>query len=79
MGITVGIKVSIKVRDIIEQADDEPRELLEVFLAAELSVEEHHKVAGVGLSRSGLEGDVRLYAVIGSSLQQELDLSDFGD
>ena len=39
---------------ILEHADDKARELLEVFLAAELGVEQHHKVAGVGLGRTGL-------------------------
>jgi len=38
----------------VEEADDEAGELLEVFLAAELGVEQHHKVAGVGLGRTGL-------------------------
>jgi len=33
----------------VEEADDKARELLEVFLAAELGVEQHDQVAGVGL------------------------------
>ena len=44
----------MKTNNILEEADDKARELLEVFLAAELGVEQHHKVAGVGLGRTGL-------------------------
>lgn len=33
----------------VEEADDKAGELLEVFLAAELGVEQHDQVAGVGL------------------------------
>ena len=46
--------MSKSLRNILEEADDEAGELLEVFLAAELGVEQHHKVAGVGLGRTGL-------------------------
>ena len=45
---------AVKAKNILEEADDKARELLEVFLAAELGVEQHHKVAGVGLGRTGL-------------------------
>ena len=41
-------------RFILEEADDKARELLEVFLAAELGVEQHDQVAGVGLGWSSL-------------------------
>ena len=44
----------LKAKNVLEEADDEAGELLEVFLAAELGVEQHHKVAGVGLGRTGL-------------------------
>ena len=47
--------MSKSLRNILEEADDEAGELLEVFLAAELGVEQHHKVAGVGLGRTSLE------------------------
>ena len=39
----------LKAKNILEEADDEARELLEVLLAAELGVEQHDQVAGVGL------------------------------
>ena len=39
----------MKTNNILEEADDKTRELLEVFLAAELGVEQHDQVAGVGL------------------------------
>jgi len=38
----------------VEEADDKARELLEVFLAAELGVEQHDQVAGIGLGWSSL-------------------------
>ena len=47
--------MSKSLRNILEEADDEAGELLEVFLAAELGVEKHYKVAGVGLSRPRLK------------------------
>ena len=39
----------MKTNNILEEADDKARELLEVFLAAKLGVEQHDQVAGVGL------------------------------
>ena len=47
------IKKSTK--SLLEETDDKARELLEVFLAAELGVEKHYKVASVGLSRPRLK------------------------
>jgi len=38
----------------VEKADDKAGELLEVFLAAKLGVEQHDQVAGVGLGRPRL-------------------------
>ena len=45
----------MSTKSLLEEADDKARELLEVFLAAELGVEKHYKVAGVGLSRPRLK------------------------
>ena len=39
----------MSTKSLLEEADDKARELLEVFLAAELGVEQHDQVAGVGL------------------------------
>ena len=45
----------MSIKSLLEEADDKTRELLEVFFAAELRVEKHHQVAGVGLSRPRLK------------------------
>ena len=45
---------AVRAKNILEEADDKARELLEVFLAAELCVEQHDQVAGVGLGWSSL-------------------------
>ena len=45
----------MSTKSLLEEADDKARELLEVFFAAELGVEKHYKVAGVGLSRTRLK------------------------
>ena len=44
----------MSTKSLLEEADDKARELLEVFLAAELGVEQHDQVAGVGLGRPRL-------------------------
>ena len=43
------VSLKMKTNNILEEADDKARELLEVLLAAELGVEQHDQVAGVGL------------------------------
>ena len=43
------VSLKMKTNNILEEADDKTRELLEVFLAAKLGVEQHDQVAGVGL------------------------------
>ena len=44
-----------KQDDVLEHADDESRELLEVLLAAELGVEEHDQVARRALRWTSLQ------------------------